>query len=456
MNNELIAKYNIPVPRYTSFPAVPFWKKEEMSEMQWKQSVINTIHKEDGNSLSIYIHLPFCESLCTFCGCHKYITKQHSVEVNYIQALLKEWAIYTSFFAKKPVLKGLHLGGGTPTFFSPENLDMLLSNLLKQVDIAPNCSFSFEGDPNNTTKEHLQTLYSLGFRRVSFGVQDYSPIVQKVINRVQSFAQVQKVHNWAKEIGYSHVSHDLIFGLPKQTICAIAKSIDLTMRLKPERISLYSYAHVPWVKGVGQRAFSEKDLPQNAAKRTLYEFAKQKLLAYGYVEVGMDHFALPTDELFRAYQNNTVHRNFMGYTTAKTPLLIGLGMSAISETEGAYSQNQKNLQDYLDAVNAGKLPLQRGHFLSAEELELKEQVLNIMCRFETSWSATSNIAAYYKQVNKKLKLLAKDGIIKLDDDRLKIHPEAKMFVRNVAACFDPYYNNIEGLEGKPVRFSATV
>ncbi|MFA7445020.1 MAG: radical SAM protein, partial [Flavobacteriaceae bacterium] len=234
--NTLIRKYNVPCPRYTSYPTVPYWEEDLFSYDQWTASVKKSfLESNDSQGISLYIHLPFCESLCTFCGCNKRITKQHSVEDPYIEAVLKEWELYCNLFDKKPHIKELHLGGGTPTFFSPENLKRLLNGIFEKSRVDESPELSFEGHPNNTTREHLQLLYDLGFRRVSFGVQDYSPTVQKAIHRIQPFENVQKVTEWAREIGYESVSHDLIFGLPFQTMADITDTIEKTRILQPDR-----------------------------------------------------------------------------------------------------------------------------------------------------------------------------------------------------------------------------
>ena len=260
ISSSLIQKYNVPGPRYTSYPTVPFWDDKGISTKNWIDTFQYSFSESNATKgISIYIHLPFCESLCTFCACHKYITKRHDVETPYIETLLKEWQLYVDLLPEKPILRELHLGGGTPTFFSTENLNVLIKGILEKVDLHPEYEFSFEGHPNNTTKEHLQTLANLGFSRVSFGVQCYAEKVQKAINRVQPFENVQKVTEWAREIGYKSISHDLIFGLPFQTVGDIIDTIQKTIDLKPDRISFYSYAHVPWIKGVGQRGFEDKD-----------------------------------------------------------------------------------------------------------------------------------------------------------------------------------------------------
>ena len=309
---NLIQKYNVPGPRYTSYPTVPFWNKESFTKERWIQSFLETFQKtnqEEG--ISLYIHLPFCESLCTFCACHKHITKRHEMESPYIQAVLKEWDLYVALMEETPIIKEIHLGGGTPTFFSPGNLELLIKGILAKSQLANSYEFSFEGHPNNTGKEHLQILFDLGFRRVSFGVQDYNETVQQAIHRIQPFDQVKKVTGQAREIGYTSISHDLVFGLPFQNLDCMIKTIEKTKEIQPDRISFYSYAHVPWIKGVGQRGFNENDLPKDAIKRKLYEVGKEMLSKLGYVEIGMDHFSLPSDDLYKSSVSGKLHRNFM-------------------------------------------------------------------------------------------------------------------------------------------------
>ncbi|WP_245587016.1 coproporphyrinogen-III oxidase family protein [Pelistega indica] len=301
MKNTLINKYNIPGPRYTSYPTVPYWDEESFSKDRYIETLKRSFEESNDNEgISLYLHLPFCESLCTFCACHKRITKKHEVEDPYIQAILKEWRMYLDILGRKPKIKEIHLGGGTPTFFSEANLHHLLTTIFSTADLAEHPELSFEGHPNNTRRTHLQTLYDLGFRRVSFGVQDYDPIVQKAIHRIQPAENVLNVTNAAREIGYTSVSHDLIFGLPFQTWKSMENTIRRTIAQKPDRLAFYSYAHVPWIKGNGQRGYDENDLPSGEEKRALYENGKALLEELGYVEIGMDHFSLPSDDLYQS------------------------------------------------------------------------------------------------------------------------------------------------------------
>jgi len=434
--NSLIDKYNIPGPRYTSYPTVPYWDESSFSPERWTESVIRTFKETNAEEgISIYIHLPFCEALCTFCACHKRITKQHSVEIPYLESVLKEWQLYLQLFDEKPKLKELHLGGGTPTFFSPENLKTLLEGIFNTVEIADHPEFSFEGHPNNTTKKHLQTLYDLGFRRVSFGVQDYDPKVQKAINRIQSFEKVKEVTEWAKEIGYRGISHDLVFGLPHQSWEAMENTIRKTMELKPDRLAFYSYAHVPWVKGVGQRGFDENDLPSGEEKRRLYEDGKKLLEELGYIEVGMDHFSLEHDDLYQSLIQKKLHRNFMGYTSSKTQLMVGLGMSAISDSWYAFAQNVKTVEEYQKIVEEGKIPVVKGHILNEEDLIVRRHILNLMCQLETTFDHNNSFPEL-ENAFEMLKEMENDELVEIHDNQIKITEKGRAFTRNVAMVFD--------------------
>ena len=451
---SLIQKYNIPGPRYTSYPTVPFWDAATFSKEKWiesfKKSFIKSNEKE---GISLYIHLPFCESLCTFCACHKHITKRHEVEEEYIQTVLKEWQLYVNLVDETPIVKELHLGGGTPTFFSKEQLQILMDGLFKVAKKHSEAEFSFEGHPNNTTKEQLQTLYNCGFERVSFGVQDYNLKVQEAIHRVQPFEAVEQVTKWAREIGYTSVSHDLIFGLPHQTKENVIYSINKTKELQPDRISFYSYAHVPWVKGVGQRGFNEDDLPKDEEKRQLYEIGKELFAELGYEEIGMDHFALKTDSLYKATINKTLHRNFMGYTSSKTQLMVGLGMSSISDSWYGFAQNVKTVKEYQQLVNDGEIPVFRGHILSKEDTIIRKHILNMMCNFSTSWDAKETEIKNIDTHLGLLKELEEDGLVQIGKTSLSIPERARPFIRNICMAFDVHL-----LEKKPTTklFSQTI
>jgi oxygen-independent coproporphyrinogen-3 oxidase len=433
---NLIQKYNIPGPRYTSYPTVPFWNKEGIAIQDWEKTVKKSfIESNDKEGISLYIHLPFCESLCTFCACHKKITTRHEVEQPYIDTVLKEWDLYCDLLQDRPKIREIHLGGGTPTFFSSENLKKLINGIFKRADKFEVFDFSYEGHPNHTSEEQLQTLFDLGSRRNSFGIQDYDPKVQKAIHRVQSFEQVKKVNDLSRKIGYQSISHDLIFGLPFQTEESIRNTIKNTIALKPDRIAYYSYAHVPWIKGVGQRGFDENDLPLDNEKRHLYELGKQLFFENGYVEIGMDHFALPTDSLYKAMETKKLHRNFMGYTAGKTELMIGLGMSSISDSWYAFAQNEKDVDAYTEKVNQGIIPIFRGHLLTDTDLIIRKHILNLMCNLETEWKIGLD-AKVKEGIIERLQPIIEDDLIKVTDERVVVKEKGRMFVRNICMAFD--------------------
>ncbi len=437
MSHSLIDKYNVAGPRYTSYPTVPYWNNNTFSLKEWKSSLIKSFDESNSSEgLSLYIHLPFCESLCTFCGCHKRITKRHDLETPYIDAVLKEWDLYCQLFDAKPNIKELHLGGGTPTFFAPNNLKQLINGILSKATLADGYEFSFEGHPNNTTKEHLQTLYDIGFRRVSFGVQDYNETVQKAIHRIQPFENVKRVTEEAREIGYTSVSHDIIFGLPFQTLQHIEETIKKTNTLKPDRIAFYSYAHVPWIKGNGQRGFNESNLPSGETKRNQYELGKHLLSEAGYHEIGMDHFALSTDSLYESMMSKSLHRNFMGYTASKTKAMIGLGVSAISDSWYGFAQNVKGIEEYYHLLNEHIIPVYRGHILNDEDLIIRQHILNLMCQFETSWSSKHLFIDELSDILISLKEMESDGLVELYPNQIRVTEKGKPFVRNVCMAFD--------------------
>ncbi|WP_029035791.1 oxygen-independent coproporphyrinogen III oxidase [Salinimicrobium terrae] len=437
MSTSLIQKYNVPGPRYTSYPTVPYWNEAAFTVEKYEDTLKKTfLESNSEEGISIYIHLPFCESLCTFCGCNKRITKRHEVESPYIAAVLEEWDMYVNLLEEKPVIKEIHLGGGTPTFFSPENLKILLDGLFEKAVRAEETDFSFEGHPNNTKQEHLQLLYDLGFKRVSYGVQDYNFEVQRAIHRFQPFVNVKNATEGAREIGYTSVGHDLIFGLPFQTVDHIRETIAKTKELMPDRIAFYSYAHVPWIKGNGQRGFKEEDLPSANVKREMYEVGKQLLAEAGYVEVGMDHFALKTDSLYKAMENNKLHRNFMGYTSSKTKVMIGLGVSAISDSWSGFAQNVKTIEEYYEILEKGELPLYRGHILTAEDEKLRQHILNLMCNLETSWKEDEMKFPELPEVLISLKEMEADGLLEFGDEKLIVKESGRPFVRNICMAFD--------------------
>ena len=452
---RLIEKYNVAAPRYTSYPTVPFWDADQWNEEGWLDSVRKMYQQDPAKGVGIYVHLPFCESLCTYCGCNTRITKNHAVEDPYVNSVLKEWDLYKEALGSEHVrVTDLHLGGGTPTFFQHENLERLITGLLGGQVPAAGTSFSFEAHPANTTREHLQTLYDLGFRRLSLGIQDFDPKVQFIINRKQTEADVQRVMDQAREIGYESINFDLIYGLPLQTMETVEKTMISSLAMKPDRISFYSYAHVPWMKPA-QRRFTEADLPVGEAKLNLYRLGKQMIQAAGYEDVGMDHFAVRTDELYQAAVDHTLHRNFMGYTDRHIPLLIGLGVSSISDAWYAFAQNVKTVEEYHQLIGENKLPLVKGHLLTEEDLVLRRQILDIMCKGETVLEAESPLTA---GIRKRLVPLVSDDLLVLEEEaegayRLMVTPVGKSFLRNICMVFD---QRLQRSKGEQPLFSQAV
>jgi len=358
------------------------------------------------------------------------------VESPYITAVLKEWRLYLELFDEKPLIKELHLGGGTPTFFSPENLKYLIREILKKSELAEDYEFSFEGHPNNTTREHLQALFDVGFKRVSYGVQDYNETVQKAIHRIQPFEHVKRATELAREIGYTSVGHDIIFGLPFQTLEHVQATILKTKTLLPDRLAFYSYAHVPWIKGNGQRGFNDTNLPSAELKRKQYQLGKRLLQEVGYKEIGMDHFALPTDALYQSMSYGTLHRNFMGYTASKTQAMIGLGVSSISDSWYGFSQNVKDIEGYYSMLEENRIPVFRGHILNHEDLIIRKHILNLMCRFETTWSKNNLFFNELPDVLMRLKEMEKDGLVDLNSNAIYVTKKGRPFVRNICMAFD--------------------
>ena len=434
---SLVQKYNVPGPRYTSYPTVPYWNPDSFSGKKWEASVVRSFAESNASEgISLYIHLPFCESLCTFCGCHKRITKKHAVEAPYIDSVLKEWKLYCDLLADRPIIKELHLGGGTPTFFSPEHLQRLINGIFKKADRAEGYEFSFEGHPNNTTREHLQALYDVGFRRVSYGVQDYNETVQKAIHRIQPFENVKRATETAREIGYTSVGHDLIFGLPHQTLEHVEATIAKTKQLMPDRIAFYSYAHVPWLKGNGQRGYKDEDVPKGEEKRIQYEEGKKLLAQSGYKEIGMDHFALVSDSLYTAMETGLLHRNFMGYTASKTQLMVGLGASSISDSWYGFAQNAKNIEEYTHLVDHDIIPIYRGHILTEEDQIVRKHILNLMCRLETSWEDNTMFFGDLPRIIRELHEMKSDGLLQIGMHEIKLTEKGRPFVRNICMAFD--------------------
>jgi len=435
---KLALKYSNPGPRYTSYPTIPSWSEDGVSQEEWKAAMVKGFNESnESTGISMYIHIPFCENHCYFCGCNAHRTNDHSFEKPYIDALIKEWQMYLDVFPGKLNVKELHIGGGTPTFFSPENLIRLVDTLFKDVNRMDNYIFSFETNPRSTTKEHLEALYSVGFRRLSFGIQDFDPAVQEEINRPQSFELVKEKIDLARQIGFNSINFDLVYGLPKQTLATVTDTIQKVMQLRPDRLAFYGYGHNPHLYE-GQRRFKIEELPVGDVKQELYDKGRAMLESIGYHEVGMDHFAIEGDALYEALKSGTLHRNFMGYTENTTQMMLALGASSISDTWYAFAQNERTDDRYMEEVNKGRFPIMRGHLLSDEDLVLRRHILNLMCRQETSWEDPALYTEELDVARYRLEDMENDGIVELGEKSVKVTEIGVPFLRNVCMAFDAH------------------
>lgn len=431
--SALLEKYDVPVPRYTSYPAVPHWQETPAPDA-WFEAM-NAALTPESASLAIYLHLPFCEVLCTFCGCNTVITRNHERSGPYVDVVLAELDLY---LARVPALRNrpvsqIHLGGGTPTFMAPPVLEALLTGVAARLPLrAAGYEGSVEVDPRVTTREHLEVMRANGLSRISLGVQDVDAEVLRLVNRPQPLEITANLCRLARAAGYESINFDLIYGLPGQSPATMARLADAVLELRPDRLAVYSFARVPWIKPA-QRKFKDEDLPAGAAKRLLYEGLRERLLAAGYEEIGMDHFALPHDALAVSARTGTLHRNFMGYTDRRTTALLGLGVSAISETPTCYHQNEKVITVYERRVAAGELPTLRGHILSDEDRRRANRIRSLMTTGRARLDPADAVEAHHR-----LHELILDGVAEVQDDELRMAPDSKPFLRNVAAFFDSY------------------
>lgn len=437
---SLLKKYDVPGPRYTSYPTILHWS-DVPTTAEWLQSISENLDaaEAEGTGAAIYVHVPFCRSLCTYCGCNSRITQNTTVGQKYVKTVLKEWELYRKALPRQKLipLTELHFGGGTPTFLSADELRELISGILAQVLKTSDAEFSIESDPRVTSYDQLAVLAELGFRRLSLGIQDFDPRVQRAVNRIQTEDQVRQTTEEARALGFTSINYDLIYGLPFQTQKSIRETVAVVRRLRPERIAFYAYAHVPWVKP-GQRHFTEADLPSGDEKRALYDFGREILLDAGYREIGMDHFALPHDSLWSATENKTLHRSFMGYTSRYVAPLIGLGVSSISDSGTAFVQNEKVLETYNERVERGEIPIFRGHKLSQQDQILRRHILNLMTRFETDWSQASAYVPFLDSVSKRLFEPESDGLVVLEKTRCEVTEKGRAFLRNICMAFDSH------------------
>jgi oxygen-independent coproporphyrinogen-3 oxidase len=454
---DLLSRYDRPGPRYTSYPtAIEF--HEGVTERDYLDCLAEANAMGDA-PLSLYMHLPFCEERCLFCGCHTIITRHKEVAVPYLGLLGREIELLAERLPDRRHFAQLHLGGGTPTYYTPQQLDGLVGGLLKKFTPLPGAELAFEADPRVTSSEHLDTLASLGFNRVSFGVQDLNLEVQEAINRVQTREQTARLVDHARSKGYRGINVDLIYGLPLQTPDTFEKTVDSVIALGPDRAAVYSFAFVPWVKG-SQKKIEEEQLPAADVKVQLFAIARERFLAAGYEPIGMDHFARPDDDLAIARREGKLRRNFQGYAVIPGDDVVGLGVSAIGDVRGSYFQNEKKLSTYEEIISAGRLSVYRGVRRSADD-EIRRTVIHeLMCNFRVDAGAIERqygieFAGYFAD---DLALLApheRDGMVHVSARGVEATPVGELFVRNLAMCFDRYQREKHAKDSKPV-FSRTV
>lgn len=452
-----LQRFDRPGPRYTSYPtAVEF--NEATGELSYRQELGEADRRAPQSPLAVYVHLPFCRERCHFCACNVVATPHVDVAARYLQYLKREITAVAAEISHRKTLAQMHWGGGTPTYFRPEQVEDLCNHITRHFSIEEDAEVGIEIDPRVTTVEHLHTLARLGFNRLSLGVQDFTPAVQTAIGREQTFEQTARLLSSARDIGFTEgINFDLIYGLPRQGPASFHANLDRVLELAPERLALYSFAFVPWIKP-NQRRMPAEELPSAASKLELYLIALDRLAAAGYVQIGMDHFALPTDELATAGADQRLQRNFMGYTVKRAATLIGFGVSAIGDLRSGYFQNCKKLSTYYRALDQGRLPIERGRLLDADDRLRRDVIMQLMCNFrvdkrEISTRYDIDFDEYFAASFAGLAELEEEGLVLNDPSAVALSERGQLFVRNAAMAFDRY---LQAATQSGVRFSRTV
>ena len=438
---EMLRKFDVSGPRYTSYPTADRFV-EAFTEESYKQALAQRRIGGMALPLSIYVHIPFCESLCFFCACNKIVTKHHERSTEYLGYLSREIDLHIAHLGAGQTISQLHLGGGSPTFFSDDELSELMSMIKRSFILAPGGEYSIEVDPRTVNDQRLEHLSALGFNRLSFGVQDFDEEVQKAVHRIQPAEQVFALVETARRLKFESVNVDLIYGLPKQTPESFSRTLTQIIALRPDRIALYAYAHLP-ERFKPQRRISEYELPAAPAKIAMLAEALSAFLSAGYVYVGMDHFALPDDALAIAKRQGRLHRNFQGYSTQPDCDLISLGVSAIGRVGATYSQNAKTIEEYYDYLNQGRFPVVRGLALSRDDLVRRAVIMALMCQGELQYESINlayliDFKTYFANELEALKALQETGMVVLEDSGIQVTDTGWFFVRAVAMLFDRY------------------
>lgn len=454
VSEEFLAKYNRPGPRYTSYPTAPVWD-DQFHQADLEEFLHNA--ESAATPVSLYMHLPFCESLCLFCACNVVIQKDKKAATPYLESLKAEINHVSQFVSRQRAVVQFHWGGGTPTYLSPAQLQDLFGHTRERFSFAPGAEIGIEVDPRVTTQEHLATLRTLGFNRLSMGIQDFTPEVQKTINRVQPFELTRDLIVEARRLGFDSVNVDLIYGLPYQTAASFAETIDKVLELNPDRIAMFSYAHVPWLRK--QQGAFQGHLPEGMEKFHIFKTGVRKFTEAGYLYIGMDHFARPGDELAIAQSNRTLHRNFQGYTTKAGADLYGMGVSAISSIGEAYAQNDRALATYQSAVAERGLATMRGYRLNYDDLLRREVITRLLCHTVVRKREIEHIFQirfdeYFHGELAALRAMRDDGLVLLSEDEIRVTPLGRIFIRNLAMPFDRYLRE-QKMDSRPL-FSKTL
>lgn len=443
LSPELLERHDKPGPRYTSYPTAIEFTEDFGSDAYADR--LSSYAEGPGTPLSLYVHLPFCESRCSFCACHVVVAKRESVADAYLARVEREAEIVAEHLGEGRPLLQYHWGGGTPTYYPPETLAQLHRSLTRWFDIQPEAEVAAEVDPRVTTREHLETMWDLGFNRLSFGVQDLDPTVQELIGRGQTAEETVELYETARDLGYTSINLDLIYGLPGQTETTMSATLDTVEQLRPDRLAVYSFAYVPWMRP-HQKRIPEENLPGREMKFQLLSMLSERLTAAGYRAIGMDHFALPEDELSIAADAGTLTRNFMGYATRSGAGVVALGTSGISDISGAYAQNHRRLADYYAAVDGGDLPIERGYGLTDDDLVRRYVITELMCNGRITSSNLEerfsiDLAATFAAERETLTApggLVDESMVEVRDDEIVATDLGRMFIRNVARVFDAH------------------
>jgi len=457
----IISKLSQSGPRYTSYPTADRFQPD-FGYGQFLEAVAGLRMRRSQRPLSLYIHVPFCNTICYYCGCNKIVTKDHSKAATYLDYLKRELDMQGRLFAGTGQIEQLHFGGGTPTYLSDRQMGDLMDYLREHFDFAPDAQgeYSIEIDPRTVTPERIHSLRAQGFNRVSLGVQDFDHDVQQAVNRIQPEEDTRAVMDAARAAGFRSISIDLIYGLPKQTLDSVERTLDKVIDASPDRIALYNYAHLPHLFKP-QRRILDADLPSAAVKLDLLALCIRRLCAAGYVYIGMDHFAKPDDELAVAQRQGRLQRNFQGYSTRAEADLISCGVSAISAIGATYSQNEKTLEAYYEKLDAGVLPITRGIKLDNDDLLRRIVIQKLMCNFELSTASLEQsfpitFQHYFSAELDKLKAFEADGLLTIDPQWISVTPKGRLLIRNICMVFDRYLATARLDSAQPLRYSKTI